>query len=103
MNEPTTEVRHQYLGAIRRWCAQPLSNPQYAELNSVLDWYEESAGERDELQDELATLKAQRDALLALLIDAKEALLNDEPDNLRGILAGDICTDAIAQAKGTAE
>ena len=79
MNEPTNEVRHHYLVAIRRWCALPLSNPHYDELNNVLDWYEKSAGERDELRGELVKVKAQRDRLAHLLAEWRENTTEDIP------------------------
>ena len=67
MNEPTNEVRSYWIAYLRNRGRTWLSKSEYAVLDSVLDWYNEAAGERDELRDELATLKAQRDALLAAL------------------------------------
>lgn len=45
--------------------------------------------------EEAARLIVAAPQLLALLRDAREALLDGRMDDLRGILAGDICTRAI--------
>lgn len=52
--------------------------------------------------DANARLIAAAPDLLKLLGDARNALLDDRIDDLRGILAGDICMDAIAKAGGAA-
>lgn len=49
---------------------------------------------------ENARMIAAAPELLQLLADAREALMDERMDDLRGILAGDVCAAAIAKAKG---
>lgn len=55
----TSNTRGYWIRTIRGWGEDRLSDPQYAELDAVITWYEDSAGERDELKDENAKLRAE--------------------------------------------
>jgi hypothetical protein len=62
-------------------------------------------GDQDYANSEMIDFEPQRLAkaapeLLRLLKDAREAFLDGRSDDLRGILAGDVCSDAIAEMGG---
>ena len=54
----------------------------------------------DCLRESDARLIAAAPELLAVLIDVREAWLNDRLGDVEGILTGDVCANAIAKATG---
>lgn len=62
---------------------------------------EDKSGGDDDMHQHLIDLGDQTQAIrdvVAVLRDAREAMLDDRLDDLRGILAGDVCADALAAA-----
>ena len=60
MSKPTSTQRAYWMKTLWGWAEDRLSDPQFVECDSVLNYHIDAAAE-------LATVKAQRDALLAVL------------------------------------